>query len=101
MYILAQLGHFLAESRPFPLALGFAGEVFFNCFLMCFHLQLCCVAVGFGFFPNVTSSFCVSRGFSPQNYGIRILGSTGAFFPVGQAHSPSHHLTDELSCKEN
>lgn len=103
MYFLAQLRHFLAKSRPLPLVLGFAGEVFFNCFLTCFHLQLC-VAVGFGFFPSVTSSFCVSRGFSggaPQNYGIKIFGSTGAFFPVGRTHSPSVHLTDALSCKKN
>lgn len=100
---LAQLWHFLAKSSPFPLVLGFAGEVFFNSFLMCFHLRLC-VALGFGFFPSVTSSFCFSRGFSgdtPQNYGINILGRMGAFFPVGQTHSPSVHLTDALSCKKN
>ncbi|PKU37929.1 hypothetical protein llap_11764 [Limosa lapponica baueri] len=41
------------------------------------------------------------RGFSggaPQNYGIEILGSTGAFFPVGQTHSPSLHPADALPC---
>lgn len=98
MYFLAQLRHFLANSRPFPFVLGFAGEVFFNCSLMCFHSQLC-VAVGFGFFPSITTSFCVSRGFSggaPQNYGVKILGNMGAFFPMGCTHLPFVHLTGAL-----
>lgn len=75
---------FSCQKQAFPSCLGTAGEDFFNCFLMCFHLQLRVAVVWV--FPGITNSWW-SRGISgdaPQNYGIRILGSTGACFPGGR-----------------
>lgn len=72
-----------------------AGEVFFNCLLTCFHLQLC-VAVGFGVFRSIRA-LCLQGILwgAPQNSGMKILGSTVLSFQWGGL---VYHLFTEQMC---
>lgn len=92
---------FSCQRQAFSSCLGSAGENCFNCFLMCFHLQLCVAVVWV--FPGITNSWCLQGNLwgCSQNYGICILGNTGAFFLGGQTNGPSVHIIVGISSKEN
>lgn len=92
---------FSCQKQAFPSCLGSVGENFFNCFLMCFHLQLCVAVVWV--FPGITNSWCLQGNLwgCSQNYGMCTLGSTGAFFPGGHTNGPSAHIIGGVPSKEN